>query len=236
MKKALNPIKLQAKLRAETLAQQHTINNSDVINSNLYHIRDNNADCIVFLPKDEFIGDLPTLNQIKEMVNHPALVGEKIRIMPDVHRCYGCCVGLTATLSSKIEPKLISKDIGCGMVVYPLDTDFFRHRSLEKIEKMIKRVVCMGSQVWETPVIKLEEITQLFQSTQSQAYQFIRAYQDKFNVDLMPFVPTYNLEWLKAKCQQINANYDVDILKASCTLGSGNHFVEIGEIQEIFLP
>lgn len=197
-----------------------------------YVITESGADCIVYLPKEEFIGDLPTLSQIKEMIVNPALKGQKIRIMPDVHRCYGCCVGLTAELGPYIIPNLISKDIGCGMVVYPLEEKRFKHRSLEKVERIMKTNLKMGNgheNIWQKAIVSQAEIESLLVECQEQSLKFSQSYQKKFGIDISESIPKYTLEWLHQKCAEIGANYETDIKRTAGTLGGGNHFAEINE-------
>lgn len=55
--------------------------------------------------------------QIKDVCNHPAFEGCRVRIMPDVHAGAGCVIGFTAELKTdKVIPNLIGVDIGCGVL------------------------------------------------------------------------------------------------------------------------
>ena len=57
--------------------------------------------------------------QIRDVCNHPAFEGSRVRIMPDVHAGAGCVIGFTAELKTdKVIPNLIGVDIGCGAVSY----------------------------------------------------------------------------------------------------------------------
>ena len=54
--------------------------------------------------------------QIRDVCNHPAFEGSRVRIMPDVHAGAGCVIGFTAELKTdKVIPNLIGGDIGCGV-------------------------------------------------------------------------------------------------------------------------
>lgn len=67
------------------------------------------------------------VNQVYELVKHPALINQKIRIMPDVHYGVGVCIGFTSTYTNKIVPAIVGSDIGCGMLTVNLgqmDVDF----------------------------------------------------------------------------------------------------------------
>ena len=47
------------------------------------------------------------LEQIRNVINHPAFEGETIRIMPDVHAGAGCVIGFTSTFADKIIPNIV---------------------------------------------------------------------------------------------------------------------------------
>lgn len=60
------------------------------------------------------------LNQIYTLLAQPTFLGEKVRIMPDVHAGLGCVVGFTSTMKDKVIPNIIGVDIGCGMLCVEL--------------------------------------------------------------------------------------------------------------------
>lgn len=60
--------------------------------------------------------DAATREQILFFVNHPALAGRAISVMPDCHSGKGACVGFTMPLNDYIIPNIIGVDIGCGML------------------------------------------------------------------------------------------------------------------------
>src|SRR5437016_4739578 len=122
----------KAKIESETLAHKQS-EDQKAKKENVYVITDNHADAIVFLPKFEM--DAPTIGQIKKMITHPAIVGSKIRVMPDCHKAIGCCVGFTYGLQEKIVPNYIGSDISCGILTYPVGQELLRRHSLKKIEK-----------------------------------------------------------------------------------------------------
>ena len=67
--------------------------------------------------------DYKTMNQIKDLCNHPAFTDAPIRIMPDVHPSSNTIVGFSAPMvNGKIIPGIIGGDIGCGMLCVKLDT------------------------------------------------------------------------------------------------------------------
>ena len=200
---------------------------------NKYIINDSGADAIAFLPKFEI--DMETMKQIKHMIVHPAIAESKIRIMPDCHRGVGCCVGFTYELKERIVPNFVGGDIGCGILTYPVGTDLLRQYSLKKIEKTIRNSVHMGNgheNIWETPIANESDLEGVFQQSIEQATQFAQSYLKKFKVDISAHIPKYDVKWLKNKCLQIGANYEVDIFKCLGTLGGGNHYIEVNQDQD----
>jgi RNA-splicing ligase RtcB len=61
-----------------------------------------------------------TAQQIMVILNHPAMAGAVIRIMPDLHAGTGCVIGFTMTLTNSVIPNLIGVDIGCAVIAYEL--------------------------------------------------------------------------------------------------------------------
>lgn len=93
-----------------------------------------------------FINNLEqeTVNQIIELCNQELAQDTNIRIMPDAHAGAGCVIGTTMCIKDKIIPNIVGVDIGCGMLVLKLDTDFI---NLEKLDKIIKENIPSGKSV-----------------------------------------------------------------------------------------
>lgn len=67
--------------------------------------------------------DYKTMDQIKDLCNHPAFKDAPIRIMPDVHPSSNTIVGFSApVVNGKVIPSIIGGDIGCGMLCVKIDT------------------------------------------------------------------------------------------------------------------
>lgn len=83
----------------------------------------------------------------------------KVRIMPDVHSGKGCVIGFTADLGDKVIPNIVGVDIGCGMLCVELgkvDLD------LERIDKIINKVIPAGRNIREHKLIDFEKINDLY--------------------------------------------------------------------------
>lgn len=95
----------------------------------------------------DVIGDA-TVSQIIELCSQEFTVGQRIRMMPDVHAGACCVIGTTMTVSDKIVPNLVGYDIGCGM-----ETVRIKERNIEliKLDKLIKSSIPSGFSLRSTP-------------------------------------------------------------------------------------
>lgn len=68
--------------------------------------------------------DERTISQIEDLCNEEIYKDEKIRVMADCHSGSDCIVGLTMTVTNKVNPSLVGTDIGCGISAlrFPSDT------------------------------------------------------------------------------------------------------------------
>lgn len=66
-----------------------------------------------------------TLAQIEDLCNEEIYKNEKIRVMADCHSGQDCIVGLSMTVTDKVNPSLVGTDIGCGIsaLKFPADTN-----------------------------------------------------------------------------------------------------------------
>ncbi len=91
--------------------------------------------------------DQPSISQVMELCNQEFAVGQKIRLMPDIHAGAGCTIGTTMTIGNKIVPNLVGVDIGCGMAVAVLKE---KHIELQRLDKVIRKFVPSGFSVRDT--------------------------------------------------------------------------------------
>ena len=89
-----------------------------------------------------------TLGQIYRLVNHPFAAGSTIRIMPDTHIGKGAVVGTTITFSDKVVPDVVGVDVGCGMFVAELGSEFEKGNvDMAKLDATIRLVVPAGTSI-----------------------------------------------------------------------------------------
>jgi hypothetical protein len=128
----------------------------------------------------------------------------KIVIMPDCHAGKGCVIGFTGYFDDVVVPNIVGVDIGCGVYTYLLDAkeDEFYLRALDAF---IKAAVPVG----------------LTFRSKSQAKRLPLSEQDKELLSEIRsvLIKSYGIE-LNEPLLQVG------------TLGSGNHFIELGKDEE----
>lgn len=184
-------------------------------------IKYNDKECIVFLNEENI--DLDTLKQIKSIIVDPTV--ENARLMPDVHKGSGCCVGFTAHLTDKIIPSLIGIDIGCGILSYNIKNKYHRFGD-KKLERILRKQIPMGSEKHKKLIVSNDDFKHFLEESQKEALQFSNSYKEKFNKDISMFIPNYSLEWIDILLDKINYSKS-DFLNGLGTLGGGNHYVEV---------
>jgi tRNA-splicing ligase RtcB len=180
------------------------------------------SDCIVYLDKEHI--DKETDVQIKKMMSHVSV--SKPRIMPDCHAGNGCCIGFTCHLTKYVSPHLIGGDIGCGVSAYKISSQYMqKKKALDNINNAILEIP-MGKNLYKTPIIQEEQFDNFFDTTQQNAINFIDKYKQKFNIDITEYMPKYDMNWLKSRCEIFKFDFN-KIMSCIGTLGGCNHFIEL---------
>jgi len=195
-------------------------------------IQFNNSDTIAYV--DEQYIDEETYKQILSIDTNPIV--SHCRIMPDCHAGTGCIIGFTSHFTDKIVPQMIGGDIGCGIAVYPLNQPDKRRRFKDgkyekKYDTLIQQIIPMGPRIHEQPIISLEQYQPYLVECRSEAEKFAENYMHRFGVDIKSKIPNYSIEWIKDLCEKIKFNVDL-MMRYMCTLGGGNHFIEIDEDED----
>ena len=162
--------------------------------------------------------------QITEIINHPAFTNQ-IVIMPDTHAGAGSIIGFTMLLGDKVIPNTIGVDIGCGMLSTRLHDFSFDKEELTQLDIEIREKIPFGFNVHEKNIYSMEKDFP-WGLVSEENRQFCLAFNDKFKANMEPTI--YSYDWFEKKCRQINMNI-VRAINSIGTLGSGNHFVEIGK-------
>ena len=82
------------------------------------------------------------ISQIYGFLNNPITKDVKVAVMPDANTGKGSTVGFTQEIKDKVNPSMVSVDIGCGMLVLKVSKDF--HMDLPKLDKVIHQKIPSG--------------------------------------------------------------------------------------------
>ncbi len=175
-----------------------------------------NKDCKIFIDEVE----LEALGLIQSILDQKVSDNVPVRIMPDVHAGKGIVIGFTMPLTNMLNPSYVGVDVGCGLV----GAKFSRTTSmdLEKIDKAIRERIPMGFELHDH--VTLKDIP--FSEVQKISDLFTKKYNEKFGTSFVPAI--YSEKWLNGTIRRIGID-SVKIFNGCGTLGSGNHFIEIGK-------
>ena len=149
--------------------------------------------------------DEGSTSQIIKMMNHQAFKDSSVRIMPDCHLGKGSVIGFTATMTDKVIPNVIGVDIGCSISIGKIESK--KPWSFETLDKIIRKHIPFGTNTHKSQV----KILKNSNSKLGAVFNSIEEDIDKISKKI---------------------GVDVDRVKCSLgSLGSGNHFIEIGRAQ-----
>lgn len=175
------------------------------------------------------------LQQIKNVAHLPGIVGYSIA-MPDVHWGYGFPIGGVAAMDAQegvISPGGVGYDINCGvrLAIIPIClrdlTESIRRNLLKKIYTIVPSGVGKGHKGGKT-LSQSDYQALAQQGARWSIEQGLGIPQDLEHIESNGCLPGADLSVVSDHALQRGKNQ-------LGTLGSGNHFVEIGEIQSIFL-
>lgn len=158
---------------------------------------------------------------IYSFVNHRMFEGSKIRIMPDVHAGKDIVVGFTAPFRDCVNPDHIGGDIGCTVSTTITATPVVSEQ-FEELERQIRHYVKFGMTQQEHTMFKESEFYAFLKKCVAEARVAWSEYVDNADVSERGIEKLLNRVEMNAKtffCQ-------------IGTVGSGNHFVEIGVTPE----
>lgn len=176
------------------------------------------------------------LQQVRNVAFLPGIVGHSIA-MPDIHWGYGFPIGGVAAMDIEtgvISPGGVGYDINCG-VRLALVPEMMKNIKAEAGEKLLRRIF------------------ELVPSGMGRGHRHTRGLSDHDYVQLIHegakwsiergFGFLEDLEHMESHGKIEGADLSLVTLTARDrgkdqlgTIGSGNHFVEIGQVEKIFLP
>ena len=167
------------------------------------------------------------LNQIYTMINNSVFT-EHIVIQPDTHAGKGSVIGFTMLLGKKIIPAIVGSDIGCGMLSFNIGDVITENKDkLLKLDEKIRSIVPFGTNLQQRSAVPSKYFEKNFPwiEVNDTAKKFIVNYNRKFETDFK--CVEFNYDWFEKKCKEIGIRQDAEM--AIGTLGSGNHFIEVGK-------
>ncbi len=192
------------------------------------------VDGIVFA-SEKLMGDLredPTLDQVANVACLPGIVGSSLA-MPDAHWGYGFPIGGVAAFDAEegiISPGGVGYDINCGVRLLRsnLRVDDARPRLRELVDALFVEIPTGVGAHRREEVLSRQELRQMV--TKGARWSVERGYGDPSDVDAIEAggrLPGADPDAVSEKALE-RGRAQVG------TVGSGNHFVEIGFVAEVF--
>ncbi len=174
-------------------------------------------DCIIFTDNIE----AEALSMVYSFVNHPMFADAKIRIMPDVHAGKDIVVGFTSPFSGHINPDHVGGDIGCTVSTALTDVEV-NPADYAAIEELIRVNVRFGMSLQASTVYDRKDMLAHLRRRHTEAQKAWPEYVGNF-------------EFSENGISKMLKRLDMDegtFYRSIGTIGSGNHFVEIGRTPE----
>jgi tRNA-splicing ligase RtcB len=153
--------------------------------------------------------DEQTMTQIRDIASHPAVEG-LVAIMPDCHLGAGCVIGFTGRFSGAVIPNVVGVDIGCGVVLNPIEGVRRQEIDFNDLDRFIRSSIPLGMAHHRTPDL-LEWFGSRSPERCARAKDLATRADEEFYRELLSRRPR-DPAW-----GQLG------------TLGGGNHFIEIDE-------
>lgn len=180
------------------------------------------------------------IDQLQTLVDHPAF-RNPVKVMPDCHVGSGAVIGFTMPVGERIVPNVIGVDIGCGM--YAINLGGSLPLTGDDLEDAVRRRVPMG---WGPDGLKAPDreyynvkenmpwrelndtLASFIESMDGDYIPYMQEFADNGGYDIAYFKELVN-ERAGTISKYFNTNTAIDSVG---TLGSGNHFLEIGQSVE----
>ncbi len=163
--------------------------------------------------------DPAAIDQLTRTAGHPSC--KRAVGLPDLHPGNGIPLGAAFALKDEVRPALIGTDIGCGVLLLPLD---LTRVSLDKLERRLR-------QRFDAPIFEDWNLEELGRTVWQQGVRALiendrcplglRESASKLEADPALSSPLPPLEDLKSCARSLG------------TIGGGNHFVEIARVAKV---
>ncbi len=175
------------------------------------------------------------LEQVRNVACLPGIVGYSIA-MPDVHWGYGFPIGGVAAMDVEtgvISPGGVGYDINCGVriAIVPIPYQDITESMREALLQSIFRLIPAGTGMGHTNTLhtlKEEDYKKIAKKgvrwSIEQGFGF---QEDLDHIESQGVLEDADLQWVSKEAKMRGQNQ-------LGSIGSGNHFVEIGEVETIF--
>jgi len=176
------------------------------------------------------------LEQVVNVAHLPGIVGHSIA-MPDIHWGYGFPIGGIAATDAKegvISPGGVGYDINCGvrLALAPIPFASLSEQTKRELLEHLFRIIPSGVGHGQRDQIGLSE--EDYRTIARKGSRWMVERGEGFAQDLEH---TESLGCLSgADCEAVSSTAKQRGSKQLGSIGSGNHFVEIGAIDQIFSP
>ena len=157
------------------------------------------------------------LSLIYSILNTKEYVNTPIRIMPDVHAGIGIVIGFTAPITHAISPSHVGVDIGCAITTHILNIPI-NEEDYPVIEHRIKKEIPMGMTIHKTRQYEMKRFIKFMKSEFNKAHSTWGEMINDFDI---------SEDGISHFLHKIHMDEGV-FYKSIGSLGSGNHFIEIG--------
>ena len=174
-----------------------------------------------------------SLKQVMNVAHLPGIVGYSLA-MPDIHWGYGFPIGGVAAVNvddGVISPGGVGYDINCGvrLVKTGLAFEQIRDKLVRVVDTLFSLIPSgVGSEGAITKLSRQDEKRLLREGARWAVAEGYGSHDDLYHMEEGGKLATADAELLTDRALE-------RALKQVGTLGSGNHFVEIGRVEEIYL-
>ncbi len=177
-----------------------------------------------------------SIDQVKNVATLPGIVGYSIA-MPDIHWGYGFPIGGVAAFDAEtgvISPGGVGYDINCGVRValLPIKLADLKEKYETKVIQKIFELVPTGVGYGHRGEKRLSDSDFLNLTTKGAKWSIEQGYGIDNDLDHIESLGKIN----DADISLVSHKAKDRARKQLGTLGSGNHFIEIGKIETIYIP
>lgn len=176
-------------------------------------------DCKIFTTNIEE----EALTMIYSVLNTKEFSGSRVRIMPDVHLGKNIVIGFSSNLTNYVSPSHVGVDIGCAVTLCITNASV-NDEEFKLIEHRIKKEIPMGINIHKKRMFEMKDFIKFMKSEYNKANSTWGEMINEFDISEKGFTEL---------CRRIGMD-EGTFYKSLGTLGGGNHFLELGNLNGIY--